>query len=281
MADQQQQPAEGPAPVLTRADLLHRPWLVTLKGDRDALRILAQLPRGVCDFVVDRFDGDKFAMWCDAFADQQDPDAVEDLALDRIEIMNGLLRMTLGLSRISIGTVGFGYHAKPISLQAIDYPTGEGPGKRKMRIRAEMGNVITDVVAKTAEALESGQRPRESLAPICDAFNAALHDPEIARAIRFLAKSDGSRSDLYLIFEQMGDTGVIVNNGWASAAECTRFTRSANHPAVGDDVRHAKVRIEPPPNPMSRAESQRFIDRVLRRYLQAGINRTKTADGGS
>ena len=71
---------------------------------------------------------------------------------------------------------------------------------------------------------------------------------------------------------------------YASKAQLTRFNHSINHQdALGLKARHATLKTEPPPDPMSLKEATAFIRDVAEKWIKekAAGNITTAAGGGS
>jgi hypothetical protein len=62
----------------------------------------------------------------------------------------------------------------------------------------------------------------------------------------------------------------LIDGGWTTKLELSRFTGSANHPdASGAGARHARQSGGPPSNAMALGEGQQFIRDLARRWLDS------------
>lgn len=90
--------------------------------------------------------------------------------------------------------------------------------------------------------------------------------PHYRTALDVWAETPRAWPRLYRILEVIErDLGQTVDKaGFCSRNERERFTRSAQHPHVaGIDARHPGKKYAPPPNPMTHAEAEAFIGRLL------------------
>ncbi len=100
----------------------------------------------------------------------------------------------------------------------------------------------------------------------------AQRDPAVADALRLLGTQGSAPVNLYRIFEiirkDLGSEKRIIENGWASRKDLTRFKRSVNHPgAIGDDARHGVSSNSPPPDPMPPLEAESFLKSIFSNWL--------------
>ena len=62
----------------------------------------------------------------------------------------------------------------------------------------------------------------------------------------------------------------LLDRGWTTKVELSRFTGSANHPDASDvEARHARQAGGPPSNAMTLGEGQQFIRDLARRWLDS------------
>ena len=122
-----------------------------------------------------------------------------------------------------------------------------------------------------------------------NAFNGrvlalAAHNTDVHDALYYLGLALGPAvetawANLYKACEVMedfvGGQKQVVDMGWCSNAMLERFHRTANHQeAIGAFSRHARNKTAPPPNPMTLAEAQLFITRLLRLWIERIIAAT-------
>jgi hypothetical protein len=56
--------------------------------------------------------------------------------------------------------------------------------------------------------------------------------------------------------------------GWVSKNELERFRHTANsYKILGAEARHARDRFDPPKNPMTFAEADRFVRKLIREWV--------------
>jgi hypothetical protein len=97
---------------------------------------------------------------------------------------------------------------------------------------------------------------------------AALHDDDVAAALRILADPDVPWGRLYHVFEIVQeDVGSGISQ-WATPAECNRFTHTANNRlALGDEARHGHTRFQAPSTPMTLGQARELVRRIVTGWL--------------
>lgn len=94
------------------------------------------------------------------------------------------------------------------------------------------------------------------------------------RALSF--ESANTWANLYRAYEVTtdrfgGHDGVVNNMRFCSKNQLERFKRTANHQeAIGAFSRHARLRYEPPPNPMDFNEAVEFVLSLVRAWQESG-----------
>jgi hypothetical protein len=97
---------------------------------------------------------------------------------------------------------------------------------------------------------------------------AAEADPDAQEVVDIWGSKPHDWVNLYKVFEIVQQRVDIKENGWASDNEITRFARTANHPeAAGEGARHGRSNKEPPPKPMSLAEADALVERIVIAWL--------------
>ncbi len=99
-------------------------------------------------------------------------------------------------------------------------------------------------------------------------------DRDINEALFYLGSKDSGWPDLYkaseIIAECAGGLDSIVRRGWCARKDWKRFTRTANHQeAIGRFSRHARSKEQPPPDPMTVAEAERFLIDVIGHWIKS------------
>lgn len=98
---------------------------------------------------------------------------------------------------------------------------------------------------------------------------AALTDPDVSDALTLWGHSH-DWVILYKVYEIIRDRSDILQQGWATKVETSRFTHTANHPqGAGDVARHSRSNQDPPTNPMNLQEAEAWLAALLVNWLNA------------
>jgi len=223
-------------------------WTVTLDGDADDLRALVDLGVGVTQ------EGERFILRSPVFDCLTEALAVHDRAVEQVAIFGGLTRIVEGDASprtIAVGAiVRDDRKVKALFLS---------PGTAELRLRA------------TAALSVGPNDPPISPYPRWAAL--AVRDPAVQQAVRLFG-SQPSAVNLYRVFEVIrkdaGGEEKIVQHGWTTRNQITRFRRTVNSPTVlGSEARHGVEPSTSPPDPMSIHEAQAFITRLLEKWLRS------------
>ncbi len=223
---------------------------MALHGELFDLKPLADLGVGVTQ------EGGAFVFRSPDLDSLSDASAVHQRAVDLVEAFHGLSRMATGDGEIRAVTVG-----------GI---TREHGDRRDHFLVAGAGKI--EVRGQPADLRAPGDPgPRPS--PLLTWAALAGRDPVVLRALRLFG-GQPSPVNLYRVFEVIRedakDEDGIVQNGWTSGRQITRFRRTMNSVgALGDEARHGVEPAEPPADPMSMAEAREFITRLLRQWLDS------------
>lgn len=106
-------------------------------------------------------------------------------------------------------------------------------------------------------------------------------DHDFSEAMTYCGQGLGHESapawaNLYRAYEVVadrfgGDNGISTKMGLCSANQLERFKRTVNHQeAIGGFSRHARLRYQPPPNPMSFREAVHFVLALLLAWKNSG-----------
>jgi hypothetical protein len=218
-------------------------WSVWLVGELEDLKTLVDLGVGVSEensgFVLRRSDLDSLS----------DGAQVRDEAIKIITALNGLAKMGASNFRpVTVGGVG-GTHD---------------------------GGTI--VVPAPAEARACGQRPR--VLPLAPSqgnekwLRVARQDRAARQALQFFAATPTTPERLWKVYEvirdELGGPANVIGKGWATHDEIDSF-RSVHYPSVlGENARHGVEPTRPAPrHPMSFAQAQEFIRRLLAHWLDS------------
>jgi hypothetical protein len=200
-------------------------------------------------------EGHAFVLRSPGFDKLTDAGAVRQHAVELVEVLNGLAKITVGdFDAVSVGAVtgddGSGTH----SIFVVD--------EIKPRGRAR-GEVID---AATGQPVARGQA-----SDLLQQCVISLREPNVGHALRVFA-GPTSAENLWKVYEiirdDVGDKRQLENMRLATPDEIERF-RGVHYPsALGERARHAVEPSRPAPgNPMSLEEAQRFIARLLANWL--------------
>jgi hypothetical protein len=90
------------------------------------------------------------------------------------------------------------------------------------------------------------------------------------------------------IIESDGSIAAVRIAAGVSDNEIRRFKHTANHDrAIGSDARHARMKMDPPPKPMTLPEADAMICSLVREWIRRrveaqaaiGVQATQPADG--
>jgi len=235
-------------------------WEIILGGPETVLEEFTHAFRDPSTRILRAGDG--FVLKVATFADLADARDVRERATPIVESLSGIARLLLQNKE---------------SLRIASAVEIRPNGTRNIFVELEpavlriTGGLVSLQVPRADGSIEE-RRPSD---PAPAWLVKALDTPEAARALRLRDKRDLSWTDLYRLFEVVvdgaGGTEVIINEGWASRAQLSRFTHSANSvSAAGDLARHGVERTAPPADPMSISEARSLVGILLSRWLGKG-----------
>jgi hypothetical protein len=236
-------------------------WEIILGGPEPVLEEFTHAFRDPSTRIVRTGDG--FVLKVATFADLADARDVRERATPIVESLSGIARLLLqNEESLRIASV---VEIRPNGTRNIFVELEPAV------LRITAGLVVSLQVSRADGSIEE-RRPSD---PAPAWLVKALDTPEAARALRLRDKRDLSWTDLYRLFEVVvggaGGTEVIINEGWASRGQLSRFTHSANSvSAAGDLARHGVERNAPPADPMSISEARSLVDILLSRWLGKG-----------
>jgi hypothetical protein len=223
-------------------------WSVTLIGDVDDLKTLADLGMGVTEepsgFVYRHSDLDNL----------MDGGAVREQAIQLVEMLNGFGKLArTNFRAIRVGGVS-GSHAGGTTIVPA-------PAESK-----------TDVAGPRVVIADATGQPIPPPSHFAKWFAVALRYPRVREALDFFAAPTTS-TNLWKVYEVIrddaGGKNQVLNHGWMNASDFDRF-RSVHYPsALGDEARHGvDPKSHPAPlDPMSLAEAQAFVRGLLEKWL--------------
>jgi hypothetical protein len=135
--------------------------------------------------------------------------------------------------------------------------------------------VVVDTVEVRTKAsavvVRQGGHVVEPPAPPSDAWmNVAAGDADAQEALAIWGSRPRDWVNLYRVYEIVRSRADIVASGWATRSELSRFTRTANDPALGGpDARHGRFATGPQPKAVSLADGVTLIERVLAAWLNS------------
>jgi hypothetical protein len=209
-------------------------WTVTLKGDSWGLKSLAGLGVGVTE------EGHAFVLRSPDLDSLKEAGAVPERAIELIEVLNGLARITLAAyDPVEVGPITANDGSDMHYLFTGD----------TLSLRGREGHELVD--AATGQPIA---RPK-AFPDLLKQAAIALQDLNIRRALRFF-NSSINPTNLWKVYEVIrddaGGKGQIVSKQWATEDQIERF-RSVHSPsAFGDAARHAVEKQAPPADPSPR-----------------------------
>jgi hypothetical protein len=231
-------------------------WHVRINGDDfDLSQLAASLSSD--DLRIQKED-DGYVLTSNSLDNFDDPHGVKQAAESVISSLNGIMRLVLKASR-------------PLSMSSCYLADTEG--RKHHYLMAEAGSLVmrgcVGIVKISKEGEDTELTPPN---PIHPPMVLARKDQRVARVLTMYGKAANPWKDLFPILEiikdDVGGTRVIVEKGWTTKTELTRYRRTANHnQAAGDDARHGVSKEEPPSDPMTPAEARTFIDGLLSQWL--------------
>jgi hypothetical protein len=225
-------------------------WRVTLHGDSWTLDTVVGM-----DFRVDE-EASAFVFRSSGVNGLSSAGAARRRAFELTEVLNGLARIAAReFEAVAVSDVILydGGEMRPISIFVGDnVPVGD-----------EVGVRIVDSVTGL---------PAPSASTVFGKGTAvAQRDPNVWRALRLFGLST-EPVNLFRVYEvireDLGGQAEIVQRGWATNKQISRFTNSLdNRAAMGDKARHAVSKTQPPKKPMSLPEAQAFVTGLLEKWL--------------
>jgi hypothetical protein len=135
--------------------------------------------------------------------------------------------------------------------------------------------VVVDTVevrskAMPVQVLVDG-RVVESPSPAADRWMAvAAGDADAHEALAIWGSRPRDWVNLYRLYEIVKSRADIVANGWATGKELSRFTHTANDPALGGpEARHGRFATGSQPKALSLDKAVALIERVLTAWLNS------------
>lgn len=235
-------------------------WLVGLNGDPADLDLVA---RSLADADVKvRCEDEQYFLVLSKFGDHENEPSVREEAKQIIERLNGWAWLELEIR-------------KPIRFRNVV--------QRKTNVKKDV--VVTPEPAGARAGAVPGAvtitHPDGSVTN--KGFSAGSvqawmelpdRDEVVGRVLRTLDAGSFDWSTLYkvieLIREDCGGERHFASRRWCSRTKYDLFKRTANSPrAIGKDARHGVEKTVPPKKPMTLAEAQAFVRKVVRAWVLA------------
>lgn len=229
-------------------------WQAGLEGDREILETLTAIFDS--DTLRVSREGNKFFLESSYFEELESVEAVHTEALRLTQLINGAAFLILGVQAkiATTSTIGPRNGAPPpitIHAEAVDL----------LAQLPKLGKpILNDAVA------DSLPWPGEDPATL---VGLAKSDTQVAKVLDQLQHDGWKWVNLIRLIEIVEeDVGSIPKVGYATDEEMKRLRHSADNPSVaGRDARHARVKFEPPRNPMSQREARQLVERILKFWV--------------
>jgi len=227
-------------------------WSVQLFGNRFDLEDLSKWFTTTDLQVVKESDG--FYLKSDLFETIEEAEHVRTLAQEMLQRLVGAAK----LFRTNFMSVELG----EVTRQEDD--------KQRHRYVSLSASIV--VRSKTSSILTvNGREETPPKVPLPAVWAAvAKDDKKVLQALRLWANNPDSWDNLYKILEVIESDvgGAIYCNGWVSKTEVRRFTQTANSAeALGDEARHTKRHVPPPPRPMTIKEAIQLMKALLQKWI--------------
>jgi hypothetical protein len=230
-------------------------WMVRINGDPFDLELLSEQFRSANLSIAKESNG-YYARSSEFEVLSSEPE-VRSKADEILDSLNGIGRM-------------LDSHFRPVEIDAITEADETGSRKHYMEFFEEI-KVRDKATVKVVNA--DGTSEQSTQPPAAESQLAiAQRDPKVAKALRIFGSREHDWHNLNNIFEvvQSDVGGQITKAGWATQTEIDRFTRTANSvQAIGDDARHGDEKVPAPKNPMSLAEADALMTRILKSWIDS------------
>lgn len=227
-------------------------WSVQLVGNKFDLEDLSQWFTTPDLQVVKELDG--FYLRSNRFETIEEAEQVKVLAQEMLQRLVGAAK----LFRPNFMSVGLGAIIRQ-----------EDDGQRYCYVFLSSSIVVRSKTSSVKLTVNGGKEtPQVPLPAVWAAV--AKDDEKVLQALRLWANNPDSWDNLYKILEVIESDvgGAIYRNAWVSKKEVNRFTQTANSPeALGDEARHAKKRVSPPPKPMTIQEAKQLMKTLLEKWI--------------
>ena len=233
-------------------------WLIKLQGNKFDLQDLSRL---LCspDLSVTEADN-SYYLDSEEFNSVTEISEVYASATKLLEFINGSAKLDLkNFDAVSVvKVIRFDEDGQRESFVIAP------PMRAKSRVRVRVCLSGEQISSRPPSVLESWTA-------------IARQDERVAKALRIWHSREHNWHNLYNVYEVVeGNVGTmskiskILQNGWATEPEIKLFKRTAcNENVLGDEARHGDSGDKDLKNPMSLAEAESLIARILKKWLHS------------
>jgi hypothetical protein len=237
---------------------LHPGWWARLEGEELDLQGLAGALGRPQPVQIRKCDG-RYYLRMAEFDQLDESGDVETRAAEILRIVNGAARVQYGNSR-----------EVRVDATARIHPDGQIQHFVHLSGAIHARSRVSGTLTVGGESVSTAPEPTIAER----AVGAALNDPQAERALRIFGRDDVDYRDLYHVLE-IAEAAIgsgIYSDGTVTTAEVRRFKHTANSVhALGDQARHGYEATQPPSQPMSFAEAQALVGRLLRVWFAATL----------
>jgi hypothetical protein len=227
-------------------------WSVQLTGDKFDLEDLPKWFTTPDLQVVEELDG--YYLRSDLFEAIEEAEEVRTVAQEILERLVGAAKL---------------FRPNFLSIELGAVIRQEDDGRRRRHVSLSSNIVARSKVSSVKLTVNGSEETLQVPRPAVWAA-VAKDDEKVRQALRFWSDGPENWAYLYKVLEVIESDvgGVIYRNAWVSKTEVKRFTQTANSAeALGDDARHAKKHVPPPPKPMTIKEAKQLMKALLEKWI--------------
>lgn len=232
-------------------------WQVELTGHQFDLE---DLPRWFTapELRVVEQDG-HFLLEAEQFDDLHESAAVHAAARELLPRINGVAKLKNGSFRdVAVGSAVRELDEEGLQRQHAVVLAGT------VELRSKVNAVLVRVGEDEPPVPAPGSLDTDQWLRVGDT------DPDAREVLSIWGGRPHDWVNLYKVYEIVRSRADVKANRWASDEELNRFTRTANHPeAGGEGARHGRTNTDPPPKPMSLAEADALVGRIVIAWLSS------------
>lgn len=236
-------------------------WQVRLNGHEFDLEDLTH--NKTLEWSIIKKEG-RYYLKSTTFDSLTDADQVRKVATNILSKINGLAKLQI---------TGF----QPIEFDATARIDESGNyhhfifASGSINFRSRMS--VKGTVLKVDGTVDTS--PQQQTTLIESGYSIAMHNTNVAEAVRIFGTLKNNWFNLYKIYEivrdDVGGHNNLINTGWAqNKDDISRFTGTAQRSElIGDEARHSRMKGSPPSNPMSHSEAQALIRTILVKWISS------------